>query len=109
MNPAEATYPSVMTTRWLLSPLVAWAGIAAVAAWFLWGMMPPSIVPAAPFWVEVGVPPIIGGVLFALIAAGLSRRTVPRTVGGTALGLLGGVIALHAIFIWVALTFPADF
>lgn len=109
MNPTEATYASTMTARWFLSPLVAWAGIVAVAAWFLWGMMPPSVVPAAPFWVEVGVPLALGGLLFALIAAGLSRGTIPRVTGGIALGLLGFVIVLDAIFIWGALTFPADF
>jgi hypothetical protein len=85
--------------RWL--PIV---DLVTVAAWFVWGMVPPSLIPAPPAAVELYLVPLGLLVLFAATTVGnvLSRgRAALPWVG---LVVLTVPLAFHVLLLWVLAT-----
>lgn len=84
--------------------------LSAVAVWFVWGIAPPSVIPAAPTWVEWYLPASVFGALFTWSVRAMVRGTASRGVfGWLGLSLVGAVLLLELGFLYIVATFPSDF
>lgn len=84
-------------------------GVAAV--WLAWVSLPPPLSPSFGGWWlgVVGVPAAVA-CLVGIAAVAMWRGLAPRGVlAWVGLAALGVILVLHAFFLWIIYTFPADF
>ena len=94
-------------------PIAWWlpfAELAVAALWLAWAFAPPPVSSFTAWWFDLIAVPAVVACMVGAAAVAMWRGVAPRGalawIGLTALGV---ILVLHAFFLWIVWTFPADF